>query len=40
MLNPKHANPMSNFAQRFTEVANDDEFDLIFKIDLQNAYGK
>jgi hypothetical protein len=31
MLKPKHANPISNFAQRLTEVANDGEFDLIFK---------
>jgi hypothetical protein len=29
MLKPKHANPMSNFAQRLTEVVNDDELDLI-----------
>jgi hypothetical protein len=29
MLKPKHANPMSNFAHRLTEVLNDDELDLI-----------
>jgi len=34
MLKPKHANPMSNFAQRLTEVPNDDEFDLILKTNL------
>src|ERR1044071_7904487 len=31
MLKPKHANPMSNFVQRLTEVLNDDELDLIFQ---------
>ena len=31
---------MSNFAQRFTEVANDDEFDLILKINLQRPQRK
>jgi len=40
MLKPKHANPMSNFAQRLTEVANDDEFDLILKINLQRPQRK
>jgi hypothetical protein len=34
-LKPKHANPISNFAQRLTEILNDDELDLIFKINLQ-----
>jgi hypothetical protein len=31
MLKPKHANPTSNFAQRLTEVINNDELDLTFK---------
>lgn len=36
MLKPKHANPMSNFAQRLTEVVNDDELDLISKSTCTN----
>jgi hypothetical protein len=39
MLKPKHANPMSNFAQRLNEVASDDEFDLIFNSNLQKTSG-
>jgi hypothetical protein len=37
MLKPKHANLMSNLAQRLNEVASDDKFDLIFNSNLQKT---
>jgi len=39
MLKPKHANPISNLAQRLNEVASDDKFDLIFNSNLPKTSG-
>jgi hypothetical protein len=40
MLKAKHANPISNFAQRLNGLANDDDFDLIFNFNLQGPQAK
>jgi len=39
MLKPKHANPISNLAQRLNEVARDDKFNLIFNSNLPKTSG-
>jgi hypothetical protein len=39
MLKPKHANPISNLAQRLNEVASDEKFKLIFNPNLHKVSG-